>query len=468
MNDIEVSKAYEHSDAPAMEPHEKMWLSCANHLRSSLSETAWRTWFQPIQSVSLEKDILTIAVPSAFFYEWIESNYLTELKSAIQENIGAKAKLKYTIRKHSPQTAQVNKTSANNPSFNVGLSLGTNLKFNSRYTFESFVEGLSNKTAANAAKAIASRPSKTAFNPLVIYGGVGLGKTHLLQAIGADIQQRHKTKKIAHLTADQFTIQFIHAIKQKHIDQLYHQYEQADILLIDDIQFFKGKPKMQEILFHLFNSLHQEQKQIVFTSDTAPRLLQGMEQRLLSRFKWGLTAELKPPELYQRRAIIRKKIQEHNMTDACPEDAIEYLAHNINTNIREVEGVVVSLCAHANFEKEPVTVKLAQQAMQMTVKENRRELNLSFIQHLVSEYFQIPHNVLKEQTRRREILVPRQVAMYLAKKYTNASPKHIGFFFGGKDHSTVIHAIRCVDKNKEASIQMQNDLASLQEKIELR
>jgi chromosomal replication initiator protein len=332
-------------------------------------------------------------------------------------------------------------------------SLSLDSYLNPNYTFDNFVEGDCNRLARAAGYAVASKPGITSFNPLMIYGGVGLGKTHLVQAIGNFMKNKAIGKFVLYVSSEKFTSQFINSIKNNSLQDFMNFYMQIDILIIDDVQFLAGKEKTQETFFHIFNHLHQSGRQIVMTSDRPPRELDGVEDRLLSRFKWGLTADLQTPDLETRIAIIQKKVQAEGIE--IDYEVIEYLAHSIDTNIRELEGVMISLLAQASLTRREIDLELAKTTLRHLVKDSQREVTINTIIEAITEYYKVRTPDLKGKSRLREIVLPRQVAMYLAKDLTNLSLKSIGYHFGGRDHSTVIHAIQTVndlmDTNKEIS-----------------
>ena len=291
--------------------------------------------------------------------------------------------------------------------------------------------------------AVAQRPGITSFNPLLIYGGVGLGKTHLVQAIGNHIKSHHRDKKVLYVSSEKFTNQFINAIKSNTLQDFTDFYMKVDTLILDDVQFLSGKEKTQDTFFHIFNHLHQSGRQIIMTSDRRPSELQGLQDRLLSRFKWGLTADLQQPDLETRIAIIQRKLQAEGIYIEA--SVIEYVAHSVNTNVRELEGVIISLMAQASLVRRDIDLELAKSVMKDIVTSEEREVNIDTIQDLVSDYYEVTVADLKAKSRKKELVYPRQVAMYFAKEFTNLSLKSIGYHFGGRDHSTVIHAIQTIN-----------------------
>ena len=437
-----------------------VWENCLKVIRENIEMQTFLTWFEPIVPYSLEGKVLTIQVPSKFFYEYLEENFVQLLRKAIDTALGSQGELEYSIRMEEEDVAgksyfadlTKSKQKNNGKNFqNQNQKPEKERKFytfsgiNNQYTFDNFIEGDCNRLARSAGLAVAQKPGVTSFNPLMLYGGVGLGKTHLMQAIGSYIQKYEKDKVVLYVSSDKFTNQFIESLKNNNLEDFNHFYMQVDVLMIDDVQFLSGKDRTQEIFFHIFNHLHQSGKQIIMTSDCPPIQLKGLEERLLSRFKWGLTADLKQPDLETRMAIIHKKIQDENID--LPDEVIEYLAHSIDSNVRELEGALTSLVAMSSLSKIPISLELAKQTVEKIVQSvESKEVSIDEVQKYVSEYFGISIEDLKAKTRKKEIVTARQIAMYFAKEYTGHSLKSIGYHFGGRDHSTVIHAIQTVNE----------------------
>jgi chromosomal replication initiator protein len=463
-----------------------VWNRCLQFIREKIGEQSYNTWFAPIRPVKLENRILTIQVPSQFFYEWLEEHYVHLLRHAIDTELGRDGRLEYSIivdrgdEERQPLTlsvrAQKNPVKVNHTPANVISdpfqleSIGVNhqnSQLNAKNTFETFVEGDCNRLARSAGFAVAQKPGITSFNPLMVYGGVGLGKTHLVQAIGNEVKNLFNVDKfVLYVSSEKFTNQFIEALKNNRVQEFSNYYLQVDILILDDVQFLAGKEKTQEIFFHIFNHLHQSGKQIIMTSDCSPRDLKGLQERLLSRFKWGLTADLQQPDYETRMAIIQKKIQDDGIN--IPEDVVEYLAYSIDTNIRELEGVLISLIAHASLVRQDINLELAKQTLKNIVHDIDTEVGIDYIQKTVSEYFKIDISELKGKTRKKEIVIPRQVAIYFSKLYTNHSLKVIGHYFGGRDHSTVIHAMHSVEDMIETDIRFKSSIEELKKKLKMR
>ncbi|MCS6823618.1 MAG: chromosomal replication initiator protein DnaA [Cytophagaceae bacterium] len=465
-----------------------IWNNCISQIREMVGEQSFKTWFEPIVPVSLKDNVLTIQVPSMFFYEWLEEHYVHVLKHVIHSELGPNGRLEYSIsnplkpsdnnartpnlypssKSHMPQqhknnTGETYHTYAGNNSKDL-LDLESAL--NPNYTFESFVEGDCNRLARSAGWAVANKPGSTAFNPLMIYGKVGLGKTHLVQAIGNHIKKHSPSKVVLYISSERFANQFMEAIKNNMIREFSSYFMKTDILIFDDVQFFSGKEKTQEIFFHIFNDLHQAGKQIIMTSDKAPKDLTGFQERLLSRFKWGLTADLQVPDFETRMAIINNKAMAEGIE--IPKDVLEYLAYSIDTNVRELEGVIISMVAHASLNQKPIDLELAKQAIQSIVQNIEAEVGIDYIQKFVAEHFNVTIEQMKDKTRKREIVVARQVAMYFAKEYTNMSLKSIGSHFGNRDHSTVIHALQSINDLMDTDRKFNATMQELIKKIKLK
>ncbi len=471
-------------------PAESVWNNCLNIIKDNVSQQSFKTWFEPIEPVSVEEKVLTIQVPSQFFYEWLEEHYVSLLRKTIKRELGEDARLEYKIVVEN-SSGQAKPFTVNYPNYNTGnnsnpevsmpLVVNTSIKnpfvipglkkvnvesqLNSNYNFDSFVEGDCNRLARSAGYAVASKPGGTAFNPLVIYGGVGLGKTHLAQAIGNQVKQNFSNKTVLYVSSEKFTNQFIDALKNNVVNDFVHFYQLIDVLIVDDIQFFANKDKTQDIFFHIFNHLHQSGKQLILSSDRPPRDLEGMEERLLSRFKWGLSADLTIPDFETRIAILEKKMYADGIE--LPRDVVEFVAYNINTNIRELEGALISLLAQASLNKREIDLDLAKKIIKNFVRSISHEVSIEFIQKTVCEYFEVPIDKLKEKTRKRNIVQARQLSMYLAKNYTKNSLKVIGKHFGGRDHSTVIHSCQMVKNLIDTDEGFKESVKELEKKIQL-
>ncbi|SEJ71901.1 chromosomal replication initiator protein [Dyadobacter sp. SG02] len=444
---------------------DQVWDACLRIIQQHIPEQSFKTWFEPIRPLKLYGKVLTVQVPSQFFYEWLEDNYVNLLRKALDYAIGRDGLLEYSIivdtgnEKHQPLTMNVSTQKSPNYSrpdnFSTDPRMGASVKekdqdsltldtyLNPNYSFDNFIEGDCNRLARSAGFAVAQRPGLTSFNPLMMYGGVGLGKTHLVQAIGNYITNHYENKLVLYVSSEKFTNQFINSIRNNTLQEFTDFYMKVDVLAIDDVQFLSGKEKTQDTFFHIFNHLHQLGKQIIMTSDRPPRELQGLQDRLLSRFKWGLTADLQAPDFETRIAIIQKKIQSEGIS--IDYDVIEYIAHSVNSNVRELEGVIVSLMAQASLTRRNIDVELAKNTLRNIVMNEDKEVTIDTIQEIIADYFQVSIADLKSKSRKKEVVYPRQLAMYLAKEYTDLPLKSIGYHFGGRDHSTVIHSIQSIN-----------------------
>jgi chromosomal replication initiator protein len=361
----------------------------------------------------------------------------------------------------------LNSSTIKNPFIIPGLrKMNVDSQLNINYTFDNYIEGECNRLARSAGFAVSNKPGGTSFNPLLIYGSVGLGKTHLAHAIGIQIKNNFPEKTVLYVSSEKFTQQFIDSIKNNSQNDFVHFYQMMDVLIIDDVQYFAGKEKTQDVFFHIFNHLHQTGKQLILTSDKAPVEMQGMEQRLLSRFKWGLSADLQVPELETRIGILQKKLYADGIE--LPKDVIEYLAYSITSNVRELEGALISLLAQSSLNKKAITIDLAKLMIDKFVKNTAREVSIDYIQKVVCDYFELPIELLKSKTRKREVVQARQIAMYFAKTMTKSSLANIGAHCGGKDHATVLHACRTVNNLMDTDKRFKAYITELDKKISIQ
>ena len=457
---------------------QELWNKCLRIIREDISEQNFTTWFAPIVPIKFVNDTLTIQVPSQFFYEWLEENYVSVFRKAIDQVIGKNGMLEYSIvvdkgdRKNPPITFNLPNSATDLSHSNTQNIIQRNpfqfkdldsLELDSylipKYTFDKFIEGDCNRLGRAAGLAVANKPGLTSFNPLMIYGGVGLGKTHLIQAIGNQIKDQFPEKFVLYVSTEKFTNQFVNAIRNNSIETFTNFYLQVDVLIIDDVQFLSGKEKTQETFFNIFNHLHQSGKQIILSSDRAPRDLAGMEDRLLSRFKWGLTADLQQPDFETRIAIIQKKLQDDGIHINI--DVLEYLAHSIQTNVRELEGVIISLMAQASLTRKEIDLELAKSTLKSIVNDQEKELSVDNILDVVTHHFDVELETLQGKCRKKENVFPRQVAMYMLKELTNLPLKSIGYHFGGRDHSTVIHAVQSISEAMESDKSVEKTVRKL-------
>lgn len=476
-----------------MKDYATAWEGCLRTIRRNVNEQSFKTWFEPIKPIKLTGSVLTIQVPNKFFYEWLEEHYVPLLKMTIRQELGEKGRLEYQIvtpkkttdipiqpMTSPPQNAMntntvkpgakgdapnmIDSDAIKNPFIIPGIRrIKVDPQLHESLTFENFIEGDCNRLARSAGLAVSQNPGKTAFNPLFFFGDTGLGKTHLAQSIGNEIIRRDVNKNVLYVSCEKFAQQVVQAIKGNAVNDLVNFYHMIDVLIVDDIQFLKGKNKTQEIFFHIFNQLHQAQKQIILTSDRAPKDLDGMEDRLISRFKWGLSADLQTPDLETRMAILESKMSQEGVD--LPNTVVEFIAYNVQSNIRELEGVLVSLIAQSSLNRRGIDMELARSVIKSFVLQMNKEITVDFIKELVAEHFNVSPDKLKGQTRKRSIVVARQISMYLAKNLTSASLKTIGEEFGGRDHSTVIYSLRAVRDLLDTDAIFKDTVAELEKKI---
>jgi chromosomal replication initiator protein len=468
--------------------HEEIWNNCLKVIKDNVPSISFRTWFEPIVPLRLEDKVLTIQVPSPFFYEYLEEKYIEIISKTLRKELGYDAKLEYSIVMENNsvnsrpytvkfparyQTELKNKpvslplteeNSIKNPFIIPGIKkLNIDPRLNPENSFDNFIEGECNRLARSAGYAVANNPGGTAFNPLLIYGDSGLGKTHLAQAIGIEIKNKFPDKVVLYVNANRFQTQFVESIRNNNKNDFLHFYQMIDVLIIDDVHEFAGKEKTQDIFFHIFNHLHQSGKQLILSSDKPPVELQGLEQRLLSRFKWGLSADLQIPDYETRIAILRKKTYKDGIE--LPEDVIEYVATHITDNIRELEGALISLLAQSTLNKKEITLDLAKEMIDKLIKNTKREVSIDYIQKVVCNYFEIPTDSIQSKTRKREIVQARQVAMYFSKNLTKASLATIGAQIGGKDHATVLHACKTVNNLLETDKLFKGQIEEIEKKL---
>jgi len=472
--------------------HETVWNRCLKIIKDNVPSISYRTWFEPIVPLKLEKNILTIQVPSPFFYEYLEEQYIDILRKVLRKELGYEAKLEYSVvmenngyssskpytvklparnqkeLKNKPVSVPIDSeaTTIKNPFIIPGLKkLNIDPMLNPENSFTNFVEGDCNRLARSAGYAVSNNPGGTAFNPLLIYGDSGLGKTHLAQAIGIQVKEKFQEKTVLYVNANKFQTQFVDSIRNNNKNDFIHFYQMIDVLVIDDVHEFAGKEKTQDAFFHIFNHLHQSGKQLILTSDKPPVELQGLEQRLLSRFKWGLSADLQIPDFETRMAILKKKTYKDGID--LPDDIVEYIATHITENIRELEGALISLLAQSTLNKKEITLELAKDMIDKLIKNTKREISIDYIQKVVCNYFNIPVEHIQSKTRKREIVQARQVAMFFSKSLTKASLATIGSQIGGKDHATVLHACKTVNNLIETDKRFRIQIDEIEKKLKI-
>jgi len=437
------------------------WGTCLAFLQERVKKESFYTWLKPTVAVEANDNVLTIGVPNKFVADWIENRYGEDINTALMSVTGQTCKHRLVIRaniqpgngnglKDDGETAKRTTPTAPArfgadtpfPEERLLANARAVAMLNPRYTFESFVVGESNQLAHAGSQAVAEKPGKTRFNPMFIYGTVGLGKTHLAQAIGNGLLDSNPNARVLYVTSEKFTNDFIFSLTRNTIAEFTERYRSLDVLLIDDIQFLAGKESTQVQFFHTFNTLHQNGKQIVLTADRPPRDIKGLEERLLSRFQWGLTVDIRPPDYETRVAILRKKLEGERI--CVPDDALNYIARAAQSNIRELEGALVRLLAISSLEGARITLETAQHVLRDTLSPYRNPITMPSIINTVARLFTVSAEQLVSKKRTQEIALARQVAMYLARTLTNLSLKSIGAEFGGRDHSTVIHAVGVV------------------------
>ncbi|MEW5874122.1 MAG: chromosomal replication initiator protein DnaA [Candidatus Zixiibacteriota bacterium] len=458
----------------------EIWRPCLEFCESRVKQQSFYTWLKPTSLLALSGDEAVIGVPNRFVLDWVRDHYMSLLGDALAHVTGRQWRQRLEIRPNltpvptngngngnghggeraraaAPAVSQAHSLTA--PARRQGSEARATASLNPKYTFGSFVVGDSNQLAHAAAKAVADNPGKTRFNPMCIYGSVGIGKTHLAQAIGNALLESNPGARVLYVTSEQFTNDFISSLANNTTSEFTERYRSVDVLLIDDIQFFAGKESTQVQFFHTFNTLHQNGKQIVLTADRMPKDIRGVEERLLSRFQWGLTTDIGPPDFETRIAILRKKMEGEEAE--LPDEALSYIARAGSANVRELEGALIKLLAYSSLKGVKITLEVAQQVLRDSLSTQRRPITISLIISKVSESFGIPVNQVTSKRRTQEVVLTRQVAMYLARTLTSTSLKAIGEEFGGRDHSTVIHSVSLI----RGAMQADSDLRARIEQV---
>ncbi len=440
----------------------KLWSESLEILKTKISEQNISTWIEPIQPVNITGNILTIEVPNKFIKDWIKDNY----KKNIEETLSLVGAINYSINikiNKKRNTKKIIETPDENTDIKKPIKKIEVLpNINPKYTFDTFVSGTSNQFAHAAAMAVSKNPATT-YNPLFIYGGVGLGKTHLINAIGNEIYKNNSATKICYYSSEKFTNELINSLRHAKMNEFRNKFRSIDILLIDDIQFIAGKKSTQEEFFHTFNSLYESHKQIIVTSDKFPKEIPDLEERLRSRFEWGLIADIQAPDTETKQAILNMKADQNNIK--LPEDVIYFLANSISNNVRELEGYLIRIGAYSSLTSTPITVEMTKQILKDILIENSKEVTIEKIQKNIADHFQIKISELKSTKRQKNIVLPRQISMYICRNLTNLSYPEIGSKFGGKDHSTIIHAVKKIERLMAEDIQMKTMIEKLIENL---
>jgi chromosomal replication initiator protein len=437
---------------------ENVWLEAQANLKKVLTAQTYSTWIDPLKFLGATEDTIVLEVPSSFFQKWVTDKYLAMIKEAISAVTPKIYQIEFHIAESKPEEAAEPASEQEDKS---GREKGKEKdkekdrekdkdkksdfipNLNPKYTFESFVCGASNQFAYAASQAVANKPA-TNYNPLFIYGGVGLGKTHLVNAIGNQILAKNPKAKICYYSSEKFMNEMINCLRYKKMEEFRNKFRKMDLLLIDDIQFMAGKEATQEEFFHTFNALYESHKQIVVTSDKFPKDIPGLEERLRSRFEWGLIADIQPPDIETKIAILKKKSDLHQVN--LPDDVALFLAAGATSNIRELEGMLIRLEAFASLTGNEITLSMAREVMKDIIVEKTKEITVEMIQKHVADHFRIKVSELKSDKRIKTLVVPRQIAIYICRELTKASYPEIGEKFGGKDHSTIIHSVKKIEK----------------------
>ena len=454
--------------------HIGLWNRCLQMIHDNLPETTFNTWFKPIVPLKYENKALTIGVPSPFFYEFLEEKFADLLRATLNKQIGEGTRLMYSVLADKTNHISVNMESQNRSSAIPAPSTIRNANkapnpmqapapqdldphLNPNYNFENFIKGTSNEFSRTVAETVAKNPATT-FNPLFLYGPSGVGKTHLTNAIGTRIKELYPEKRVLYVSAHLLQVQYTDSVRTNNYNSFMKFYQDIDVLIVDDIQEFAGLTKTQNTFFHIFNHLHQNRKQLILTSDRAPIMLQGMEERMLTRFKWGLVAEMEKPDKELRKNILLNKIHRDGLS--IPENVINFIAENVNESVRELEGIINSLLAQSILLKREIDMDLAERIVRKTVRIiESKPLTIEEIVDKVCEHYKLDVSVLNSKSRKRELVQVRQIAMFLVKKHTEISTSKIGHFIGNRDHATVLHACKIVkdlietDKDIKAEIE---------------
>jgi chromosomal replication initiator protein len=467
---MQVERGEPHPDTSTImqSPADKIWSAAQELLRTMLNSDIYNLWFAPIQAVGLDADSITLAVANDFCELWLKDNYLGLIQDVLSHASGQQLRVKFLVRGEAQAPAPANdfrSSKAKEPEEGAHRNnQHREISFNPKNTFETFVVGNNNNFAHAAALAVAQAPGKS-YNPLFLYGGVGLGKTHLLHAIGQYVTTHQRNCRVAYVSSEKFTNEYIDAIQNNILVRFRKKYRQTDVLLIDDIQFLSGKVRIQEEFFHTFNALHEAHKQIVLTCDRPAGEIQNLEHRLVSRFEWGLVTDLQPPDIETRVAILRKK--EKSMGVELPDDVINFLAARIRSNIRRLEGALIRAASYASLTGKKLSIEMIEALLHDVLhEEGRFAINIETIQKKVAEHFDIRLADMTSKRRPENIAFPRQIAMFLSRQLTESSLNAIGEAFGGRDHGTVLHACRLVKDRMEVDPSVRQAVNYLEKQLQ--
>jgi len=457
--------------------HEQLWNRCLNVIKDNISEASFNTWFAPIVSLKYENNVFVLQVPSQFFVEYIEEKYIDLLRMTLYREVGVGTKLEYRvlIDKSSGKGTQI--PSNGEQSRSKGISTSSNYispynkpqlpeidpQLNPAYNFNNLIEGKGNKLARTAGISIGNEPGKNIFNPLFIYGQSGVGKTHLANGIGVMVKQLHPEKRVLYVPANTFQIQYTDSVRSNSQNDFLNFYQTIDVLIIDDIHEFAGKTGTQNTFFHIFNHLHQSGKQLILTSDKSPVVMVGLEQRLLTRFKWGLSAEIEKPDFDLRKSILENKIYRDGLE--IPDEVVGFIAEHVTDSVRDLEGVLVSLMAHSTLANMPIDIALAERVISRIVNITKKVNTVEKIRDVVCEYFSLSVDAISTKSRKREVVQARQIAMYLSKQMTKSSLSSIGFTIGQRDHATVLHACKIVNDLMDSDKNFRSSVREIEEKL---
>jgi len=453
--------------------YQLMWSKCLAVIKGIVSETTYDTWFRPIVPLAYQDKKITIQVPSRFFYEYLEEKYVNVLQMSLERVFGAGASLSYRVMAgNQPEQILTGDYFGTNvqPTDKSAMASYTQVapkeldsQLVSKYTFDTFFEGMSNRLARGTGLTIAEKPGKTSFNPLFIYGDTGVGKTHLCHAIGLRTRELHPDKRVLYVSSHLFRIQYTDAVRKNTTNDFLTFYQSLDMLILDDIQEFIGLDKTQHAFFQIFNNLHQLGKQIVLTSDKPPVAMQGMEARLITRLKWGLNAKIDRPDLELRKQILAHLIDNENINVGG--DVFDYIVNNVTENVRDLEGALISISANSLINNKKIDLALAKEVIGQIVLIDNRQISIEKIIKTVCSHFHMNEDLIQSASRKREIVLARQIAMYLAKKHTDRSLAHIGSKIGGKDHATVLHSIQAIINQMETNKTFREMIETIERKL---